>query len=341
MLVRALTVPTLSCLASVFYCLAVQHGRNFGLVLIVSLGCTPEVETGVPYEGSCPILIECADVLASQELSTQYRMAYAADGNCWSHGSNYWQQCRDSCVDALVSINLAAQSVGGSCGSCETDSDCSSFGVDARCEGSWCARPQLGADDGSVADDTETETGADDDGSPGEAVDEIDPECQVDAPVVVIDTNLGVMTFELDRVGATTVANSFLRHLSADFYDDTIVHRVVDGLVLQSGVYAQGPALRSGSVATKISTLPALSHGDAAIALVVYDDQTVAAQWYVTDGAQAQLDGAGAVFGHLTDGLEVRDQISEAEVSTLPWMGYVLLDYPNAEIVVNDVYCVE
>jgi cyclophilin family peptidyl-prolyl cis-trans isomerase len=321
----------------------VQCGKNFCLALValvVALGCTPDVETGVPYEGSCPILIECADAIASTAQSAEYRLAYAADGNCWSHGPNYWQQCRESCVDALVSINLAAQAVGGSCGGCETDSDCASFGAGARCEGSWCARPQLGADDdGPVADsEAEAETGTEDDGSPGEAVEEIDTECLVDAPVVVIDTNYGVMTFELDRVAAKTAADSFLRHLSADFYDNTIVHRVVDGLVLQSGVYAQGPALRSGSLSKSISTLPSLSHDDAVIALVV-DDQTVAAQWYVTDGAQAQLDGSGAVFGRLIDGLEVRDQISETPVNTLSWMGYLLLDFPSAEIVVNDVYC--
>lgn len=189
-----------------------------------------------------------------------------------------------------------------------------------------------------MADD-ESETATEDDGSSGELVDEIDMECQVDAPVVVIDTNLGVMKFQLDRVAATTVTNSFLRHLSADFYDNTIVHRVVDGLLLQSGVYAQGPALRSGAVSSSISTLPPLTHGDAAIALVVYDGQTVAAQWYVTDGAQPQLDGSGAVFGQLIDGLEVRDQISEAPVGPLSWMGYVLLDFPNGEILINDVYC--
>jgi cyclophilin family peptidyl-prolyl cis-trans isomerase len=318
----------------------VQLSKNFCLTLVVALGCTPEPETGEPYEGSCPILIECADAIASQAESTEYRMAYAADGNCWSHGPNYWRQCREGCVEALVSINLAAQAVGGSCGGCETDSDCASFGAGARCEGSWCARPQLGADDGGPVADEETETGAEDDGSPGEAVEGIDAACLVDAPVVVIDTNFGVMTFELDRVAAKTAADSFLRHLSADFYDNTIVHRVVDGLVLQSGVYAQGPALRSGALSKSISTLPELSHADAVIALVVYD-QTVAAQWYVTDGAQAQLDGTGAVFGRLIDGVEVRDEISEAPVQTLSWMGYLLLDYPSAEIVVNDVYCDE
>jgi cyclophilin family peptidyl-prolyl cis-trans isomerase len=314
----------------------VQRCRNFWLTFVVSLGCTPEVETGVPYEGSCPILIECADALASSEESTLYRMAYGSDGNCWSHGPNYWEQCRDSCVDALVSINLAAQAVGGSCGGCETDSDCASFGADARCEASWCARPQLGADEGGPVAEGE----AADDDSGGETVEGIDEECQVDAPVVVLDTNYGVMTFQLDRVAAKTVADSFLRHLSADFYDDTIVHRVVDGLVLQSGVYAQGPALRSGALSKSISTLPELSHADAVIALVVYD-QTVAAQWYVTDGAQTQLDGTGAVFGRLIDGLEVRDQISEAPVNTLSWMGYLLLDFPTDEIIVTDAYCVE
>jgi cyclophilin family peptidyl-prolyl cis-trans isomerase len=326
-----LTELTLSRGAGVLYCLVVQRrGRNFWLGLMMSLGCTPEVETGVPYEGSCPILIECADAIAP-DRSEQVRTAYGADGNCWSHGPNYWQQCRDSCVEALVSINVAAQSVGGSCGGCEIDSDCASFGPGARCEASWCARPQLGADDElDTQSESDTQSEGETAGSSGDA-------CHVDAPMVVIETNYGEMVFQLDRVAATAVADSFLDHLSAGFYDNTLVHRVVDGLAVQSGVYTQGPALREGAVGTAISTLPELSHQDGAIALVLVD-QAVAAHWYVTDGAQAQLDGSGAVFGQLIDGFDVRDQISEVPVATLPWMGYLLFDYPDDEIIVSRMY---
>jgi cyclophilin family peptidyl-prolyl cis-trans isomerase len=313
----------------------VQHGKIFGLAL--ALACTPKVESGVPYEGSCPILIECADVLGADEQL--YRSAYGTDGDCWANGSNYWQECRDSCVGELLSINVLAQSsFGGTCGTCESDSDCASFGADTRCEGSWCARPQLGADDGSSQDgETETEAGETDDSS-GE-VNMMGDACEADVPVVVIDTNYGAMTFELDRVAAPTVTSLFLDHVRDDFYDNTIVHRVIDGLSLQSGVYAQGPALRMGAVAKTISTLPELSHDDGVLALVV-DGDTVAAQWYVTDGAHPELDGSGAVFGRLLDGLSIRDQISAVEVGTFSWMGYLLLNFPTDEIVVNDVYCV-
>jgi cyclophilin family peptidyl-prolyl cis-trans isomerase len=311
----------------------VQRGRIFGFGLALALACTPEVESGEPYEGSCPILIECADALGTNAQREQYRTAYGADGDCWARGPNYWQQCRDSCVDALVSINLLAQSVGGSCGSCEDDSDCASFGADARCEGSWCARPQLGSE--VAGSETGEPSEADESGEDSSAV-----ACAGDAPVVVIETNYGSMTFELDRVAAPAATDSFLDHLSADFYDETIVHRVVDGLLLQSGVYARGPALRAGAVATSVATLPTSSHDDGVIALVVYDDQ-VAAQWYVTDGAHPELDGSGAVFGRMIDGFAVRDQISAAPVSTLTWMGYLLLDFPTDEIIVSDVYCVE
>jgi cyclophilin family peptidyl-prolyl cis-trans isomerase len=212
----------------------------------------------------------------------------------------------------------------------------------SRCESSWCAQPQLGADDdGPVAEDEGETMDEEGGGSGGQAVGEdIAPECLVDAPVVVIETNYGTMTFQLDRVGAKTVSDSFLRHLTADFYDDTIVHRVVDGLMLQSGVYGQGPSLRSGVLAQAIGSLPGLSHGDGAIALVV-TGQTVGAHWYVTDGAQPQLDGSGAVFGYLIDGSAVRDQISAVEVGTLAWMGYQLLDFPTDDIAIDDMYCVE
>jgi peptidyl-prolyl cis-trans isomerase B (cyclophilin B) len=320
----------------------VQRSSIFGLlglaIGLLSSSCT-EPPTGEPYEGSCPILIECADLLAPDQ-SSLFRYSYGVDGTCWSNGPNYWEACRDSCVDALASINLAAQALGESCGACMADSDCASFGADARCEANWCARPQLGSDDGAPSVDEETETGPDE-GDSGQTVDEdIAPECLVDAPVVVIVTNYGELTVQLDRVAAKTAADSFLRHLTSDFYDNTLVHRVVDGVLVQSGVYAPGPSLRSGALAQAIGSLPALGHEDGAIALVV-TGQTVAAQWYVTDGAQPQLDGTGAVFGRVIDGDEVIDLISAVEVSTLAWMGYQLLDFPIDEIVVDDMYCVE
>jgi peptidyl-prolyl cis-trans isomerase A (cyclophilin A) len=303
------------------------------------MACAGEPDPGEYYEGSCPILIECADVIGTDEQKQLFRAAYGVDGSCWAHGPNYWDQCRTSCVTALASINLEAQSTGDSCGDCEADSDCAAFGTDARCVDGWCARPKLGDIDDPMADSgAESETGGD--SGSGTVQDEIDPTCLVDAPKVVMETSFGTMTFQLDRVAAKTVSDSFLRHLSSDFYDETIVHRVVDGLLMQSGVYAQGPVLRSGARAHSIGGLPMLSHVDGAIALVV-TDQNVAAQWYVTEGAHPELDGTGAVFGKLIDGAGVRDQISAVEVSTLMWMGYELLDYPLVEIVINDVYCVE
>jgi cyclophilin family peptidyl-prolyl cis-trans isomerase len=220
---------------------------------------------------------------------------------------------------------------GDSCGTCTTDGDCTSFGAGARCEANWCAVSQLDASESGSEDGSEIPN----DGETGMG-DEL--ACAVAEPVVVIDTNYGDMTFQLDRQ-ARTATDMFLTHVLTDFYDETIVHRVVDGLLLQSGAYGKGPALRAGAQAQAIGSLPPLSHDDGVLALVV-TDQTISAQWYVTDGAQPELDGTGAVFGRLIDGSDVRDAISAAEVGTLAWMGFQLLDFPTDEIIVNDVYCV-
>jgi peptidyl-prolyl cis-trans isomerase B (cyclophilin B) len=52
---------------------------------------------------------------------------------------------------------------------------------------------------------------------------------------VIIKTNLGNMTAELDAEKAPKTVANFLSYMEAGHYNNTIFHRVIDGFMIQGG----------------------------------------------------------------------------------------------------------
>ncbi|KIG16953.1 Peptidyl-prolyl cis-trans isomerase PpiB [Enhygromyxa salina] len=317
-------------------------------LLLTTVGCTLPPDPDGPYEGSCPILIECtAQSNNSDALLTSYLDSYGEDGSCWKEGPYQWGACRDSCVAALDSLNALNQEQGQpSCGGCELDSDCAAFGKSARCEDGYCARRALGdieiadttdtGDTGTDTGDTDSDTDIDTDGT-------IDDDCLFDTSKVVLDTSLGVMRLELDSVAAPEATEMFLRYVSANYYDGTIIHRVVESVLIQGGSYGPGPSLLTPSLAPiERLTQPTLPHGPGVIALLPTLNGThVGPQWYMTVGSTSPSSmTAGVVFGALVEGGAVLDAISSVPVTTVAWLDFQLTNIPEQDVVVHEAYCV-
>ncbi|PRP93615.1 peptidylprolyl isomerase [Enhygromyxa salina] len=180
---------------------------------------------------------------------------------------------------------------------------------------------------------TDTETGTDT---------ETAQACMVDNPIVVLDTSLGTMVVQLDRVRAPITVENFISYVSAGFYDGTIFHRVIDGFVIQGGGYTPGLEVKTTMGPIPLELDPALIHVDGAIAMARREEpDTAESQWYITDGAQPDLDGLYAVFGVVIDGLEVRDAIASVPVHTVPFMNVEFTNVPVTDVLVNAAYCVE
>lgn len=318
-------------------------------LVLGSIACTPPVDPDL-YEGSCPILIECSAEV-DQTLAADYLNWYGEQGTCWAIGSNNWGECRDSCNRAIDSLNIQALAQGqATCGTCARDSDCAEFDA-ARCIDGYCNRRRLG-DVGESGLETTTGTDTGDDTTTDEADGTIDPVClgqdmADDTPTVVLDTSLGVLVVELDALAAPEAVQSFLLHVSADYYDGSIIHRVVPQVVIQGGNYAPGPAqLSSPYEPIELVTVPTLAHQPGVIALLPsFDGSSVGAQWYITAGPTPPAAApSGIVFGALANGSSgqaVLDAISNTPVTTVPWLDFELHDIPEQDVVVNEVYCVE
>eukprot|EP01032_Pedospumella_encystans_P002907 gene2907-3421_t len=54
---------------------------------------------------------------------------------------------------------------------------------------------------------------------------------------IVITTNMGKITAELDAEKAPKTVENFLAYMNAGHYNNTIFHRVIDGFMIQAGGY--------------------------------------------------------------------------------------------------------
>jgi cyclophilin family peptidyl-prolyl cis-trans isomerase len=180
--------------------------------------------------------------------------------------------------------------------------------------------------------DTETETGD------TEGVDA----CMGDTPIVVLETSMGIMVAQLDRVRAPITVENFVNYVGMGFYDGTIFHRVINNFVIQGGGYEPGLELKQTLGPIPLEIHPELRHVDGAISMArSQEPDTAESQFYITDGAQPVLDDNYAAFGVLIDGLPVRDAISQVAVQTVPWMGFELMDVPVTDVILESAYCVE
>ncbi|WP_371378292.1 peptidylprolyl isomerase [Thalassotalea aquiviva] len=56
-------------------------------------------------------------------------------------------------------------------------------------------------------------------------------------PQVKLETSMGVMIVELNRIKAPIAVNNFLYHVITKEYDNTLFHRVIEDFVVQGGGY--------------------------------------------------------------------------------------------------------
>lgn len=141
--------------------------------------------------------------------------------------------------------------------------------------------------------------------------------------VVRVDTPLGDFSLELfDEVAPVTVKN-FVNYVITGRYQDSLVHRVEPGFVIQGGLYRflQGSddGLTTVPIGPTIVNEPGESNlrGTVAMAKVANDPDSATSQWYINLGDNTGLDGSNGgftVFGRVIgDGMQVVDAVAAAQ----------------------------
>jgi peptidyl-prolyl cis-trans isomerase B (cyclophilin B) len=158
---------------------------------------------------------------------------------------------------------------------------------------------------------------------------------------ILVVEGLGEIEIELLGDVAPVTTAHFLALAERDFYDGTAFHRVVPGFMIQGG----DPNTRDrdprndgmgGQDQAVPDERPALTHRRGIVALANRGvPNSGGSQFFIVVADSPHLDGNYAVFGRVTAGMEIADQISNVERDVYGRHGPT--DRPLEDVVVRDV----
>lgn len=144
-----------------------------------------------------------------------------------------------------------------------------------------------------------------------------------DAPTadgVTMETNCGSFTITFDDRAPKTAA-SFQYLAEQGFYDDTVIHRVVPGFVIQGGdpLGVDGSRAGTGGPGYHIDEKPpsGLSYTKGTVAMAkteVEPPGRSGSQFYIVTGADAGLPPDYALVGKVTEGMDTVEAIDKLGV---------------------------
>lgn len=132
---------------------------------------------------------------------------------------------------------------------------------------------------------------------------------------VVIETNKGTIKFALYEQDAPITTANFVKLVEQEFYDGLKFHRVVPGFVIQGGD-PRGDGTGGSDEKIKLEVSPKLRHDAAGVVAMARSQHpdSASCQFYITLDAIPHLDMNYAVFGRVTEGLDVVKSIKQGDV---------------------------
>jgi len=148
---------------------------------------------------------------------------------------------------------------------------------------------------------------------------------QIEGRIVTLVTTKGNITFELYREQAPLTTANFLSLATTGFYDGVVFHRVIPDFMAQVGdPLSKDPTKKDswgqGGPGYTIADefVPELKHDGPGIVSMAKTaaPNTGGSQFFITYEATPWLDGQHSVFGKVTEGLDVLNQISVGDSIT-------------------------
>lgn len=134
-----------------------------------------------------------------------------------------------------------------------------------------------------------------------------------DRLIVVIETNMGTMEFELFDEKAPITAKNFADLTKEGFFDGIIFHRIISGFMVQGGD-PTGTGMGGSEKIIQDEFHPDLKHDSKGIlSMANAGPNTGSSQFFITLAPQLHLDNRHAVFGKIISGEDVLDKIGAVE----------------------------
>src|SRR5690606_14373496 len=127
------------------------------------------------------------------------------------------------------------------------------------------------------------------------------------------ETTAGDFTVELFDDKAPATAKNFSDLVEKGYYDGLIFHRVIDGFMIQGGC-PQGTGTGGPGYTIKDEFHPELRHDSKGmLSMANAGPNTGGSQFFITLAATPWLDNKHAIFGRVTEGLDVVEKIGKAQ----------------------------
>ena len=132
--------------------------------------------------------------------------------------------------------------------------------------------------------------------------------------IATIETDKGVIKFELYEDKAPITAKNFIELANRGFYDGLTFHRYEPGFVIQGGD-PKGDGTGGSGKKIQLEINPALTHVKGAVAMArAQDPNSASSQFYITLEDSHFLDGSYAVFGKVIEGMGAVEKLRAGDV---------------------------
>ena len=165
-----------------------------------------------------------------------------------------------------------------------------------------------------------------------------------EATRVVIKTSMGDIHLELYPDQAPASVQNFLEYAQSGFYDGTIFHRVISHFMIQGGGFTPDMQKKGTREPIPNESNNGLSNRRGTIAMArLPQPHSATAQFFINVQNNMNLDYQGgnqwgyAVFGKVTEGLDVVDDIRYVQTASRPPFS----DVPVEPVIIEQVRIVE
>jgi peptidyl-prolyl cis-trans isomerase B (cyclophilin B) len=139
---------------------------------------------------------------------------------------------------------------------------------------------------------------------------------------VVLHTNQGKITLELDADKAPKTVENFLSYVRDGHYNGTIFHRVIDGFMVQGGGFEPGMKQKPTKDSVENEANNGLKNEPYTVAMArTTDPHSASAQFFINVKNNNFLDYPGqdgwgyCVFGRVTEGTDIVDKIKSVKTT--------------------------
>jgi peptidyl-prolyl cis-trans isomerase A (cyclophilin A) len=170
---------------------------------------------------------------------------------------------------------------------------------------------------------------------------------------VVMKTSMGNITIELFADKAPVTVKNFLSYVDEKYYDSTVFHRVIKGFMIQGGGFALASPIKQKTTKAPIKNESdnGIGNDRGTIAMArTQDPNSATSQFFINVVDNKMLnksarDAGYAVFGKVTEGMDVVDKIRAVATGSSPALALngdeavqtMFQDVPATPVIVESV----